>query len=102
MSKKNMTLEERQRELVTSAAEASSKCFTALREAHRWASTVSVLSDAETKLLSEAKAQNPDVPLLRHIANYQWQIIPEFFAGSLPLDTMEAEAAAAREKMKVF
>jgi hypothetical protein len=103
MKDKTVTVDQKQRELVEEAAQASRKCFAALREARAYAATVSVLSDAETKLLADAKltAANPgDVPK-RRIANYPG-IIPELFSGSLPLDSMEAEAGAARERMKSF
>ena len=103
MKDKTVTVDQKQRELVEEAAQASRKCFAALREARAYAATVSVLSDAETKLLADAKATAPnpaDIPF-RRIANYPG-IIPELLAGSLPLDAMEAEASSAREQMKKF
>jgi hypothetical protein len=103
MNDKAVNVEQKQRELVEEAVQASRKCFAALREARAYAATVSVLSEAETKLIAEAKltAPNPgDIPF-RRIANYPG-IIPELLAGTLPLDAMEAQASEAREQMKKF
>jgi hypothetical protein len=103
MGHKAVTVEEKQRELIEEAVQASRKCFAALREARAYAATVSLLSDAETKLIADAKATaaNPGDVHCRRIANYPL-IIPELLAGNIPLDSMEAEASAAREQMKAF
>jgi hypothetical protein len=100
--KDKVTVEQKQRELIEEAAQASRKCFTALREARAWGSRCVLLGMEEWKFVASLKVKNqwesPDWRIFaRRSRLLPMQLLDVL--NELPLDEMETDAKTARAEM---